>query len=891
MDQLPPGLGELYGFFLRLLREAVKDERVALGATGDEGYARAWDTVYRPLLGVLAVARAPLTVAELTQFGPSTVEPAAVADALGRLGQFLDHEDGRLRLYHVSFPEYLTADATRAGHPADHVDPAAWHRRVGTRAAEDLASDGYGLRHAAEHLALSLRGEDDPAVRERLAVLPRDLAYAEAKTSALGIDALIGELRLVEEALGAGAASEALRVYGQEAHNLRGWVASERPAWFAQGVHNRAVTLGYDALASAAGARLAELGAPHLLLRWRTLRDSPALLSTLRGHESWAAGVALTPDGQGAVSSGRDGTLRGWDLRTGREEWVARVADTDADLWRVALTPDGRRALVGGSSDAPPAIVDVRTGELLRPLSGYPDTGPLAVLADGRRVACRATDGVAIWPVDGGEAARGFGGLGEVPDLVALPDGRLAALEGSLDALTIFDPDSGAVSVRIGDLRPDVLTYVTGLAVSGDASRALVARSKGPVLVLDVVAGRLERELDCGDETVFSVAITPDGRRALVGAKPTVTLWDLDRGRRLRELSGHSNQIRGVALTADAALGVSAGGDNDLRVWDLVDTHAGRFERGHAFSVNGVALSADGTRGASGSVDGLVKAFDVAAGRVLHTLDGHHGVVRDVVVLPDGSRAISAGLDRTLVVWDLDDCGSSALEGHEHWVTEVDADPDGTGVVSGSHDGTTRAWRLAGGLLGRRRSVLLRDQTVEALALSDDGAFVVVGHLDRVLRIRRRNGETIDELHAGVGQVSNLAVEPGSRRVLVSGNDGSLVVWEPGTGAVRSFPPPRPPQRFPAAGSGGHRGDGAAAFLAPGLAAVARSYGVVEVFDLDAGAVLGSAPLDHPPVSVTAVPGGTTLLVGDRSGDVHCLAWVATPRSASAKTTWMPLGG
>jgi WD40 repeat protein len=89
-------------------------------------------------------------------------------------------------------------------------------------------------------------------------------------------------------------------------------------------------------------------------------------------------------------------------------------------------------------------------------------------------------------------------------------------------------------------------------------------------------------------------------------------VWDLDTGRALRTLEGHSTFVNDVALTPDGKQAVSASGDNTLKVWDL-DT-----------------------------------------GRALRTLEGHFTSVSGVAVTPDGKRAVSASWDRTLKVWDLD---------------------------------------------------------------------------------------------------------------------------------------------------------------------------------------------------------------------------------------------
>jgi WD40 repeat protein len=46
-------------------------------------------------------------------------------------------------------------------------------------------------------------------------------------------------------------------------------------------------------------------------------------------------------------------------------------------------------------------------------------------------------------------------------------------------------------------------------------------------------------------------------------------VWELDSGRELRTLAGHSAEVNGVAVTADGKRALSASGDNTLKVWKL----------------------------------------------------------------------------------------------------------------------------------------------------------------------------------------------------------------------------------------------------------------------------------------------------------------------------------
>jgi WD40 repeat protein len=67
---------------------------------------------------------------------------------------------------------------------------------------------------------------------------------------------------------------------------------------------------------------------------------------------------------------------------------------------------------------------------------------------------------------------------------------------------------------------------------------------------------------------VLSVAISPDGRRAISGgADGTVRLWDLVAGTELRKLEGHRDQVWSVAFSRDGRLALSSGQDGSVRIW------------------------------------------------------------------------------------------------------------------------------------------------------------------------------------------------------------------------------------------------------------------------------------------------------------------------------------
>ena len=93
-------------------------------------------------------------------------------------------------------------------------------------------------------------------------------------------------------------------------------------------------------------------------------------------------------------------------------------------------------------------------------------------------------------------------------------------------------------------------------------------------------------------------------------------VWDLTGTAAPWVLTGHTDTVWAVAVSADGLTAVSGGGDHTVRIWDLTGRRRrARVLTGHTDTVLGVAVSADGRTAVSGSRDNTVRVWDLTGDR------------------------------------------------------------------------------------------------------------------------------------------------------------------------------------------------------------------------------------------------------------------------------------
>ena len=293
---------------------------------------------------------------------------------------------------------------------------------------------------------------------------------------------------------------------------------------------------------------------------------------------------------------------------------------------------------------------------------------------------------------------------------------------------------------------------------------------------------------------VRGIAVSRDGEIAVTaGFDYSVIVWRLANESVVHRLLGHDGPVNAVALTPDGGAAVSAGDDGSIAVWDLGTGELRRRLRADA-KLGAIAVSPDGGEVAAGGWDGQVHRWRLGDGAPLPLLD--NGGERVTAVAYDEERLLAGGHEGSLRVWRrADGAQERQVPAHDFALTGLAVLAHG-GTLTASIDRTLRRWSDEGML-----ELAGHEQPIVALAASPDGTLAAsAGAKGEVMLWNGAEGHPTLVL-AGSGPTAwALALTPDGHRLLAGGADGAVRVWSTATGQLLGRPVPE--AEAPAAGRG-----------------------------------------------------------------------------------------
>src|ERR1035437_1544192 len=528
-------------------------------------------------------------------------------------------------------------------------------------------------------------------------------------------------------------------------------------------------------------------------------------IAILAGHTGQLTSVAFSRDGSQALTASRDGTAIIWNVASHAR--VATLSGHDGPVLIAAFSPNGQLVVTGGSDDTA-RVWDARSGRQIVVLKGHTGSVESAEFSpDGSRVLTAASDGTArVW-----DATTGAPILAPIP-IVRMPadigptrlvayshDGRLIATATGF-GVSVWDAVTG--HLRFASSTTLINSSAESVEFSSDDHWLLAASDPGTV-IWDITSGREVTSFDSGGGLGDLAATFSSDNQRVVTANDdgTAHVWNVLGGKDEADLLGHTARVTSAVFSPDGRWVATGSPDGTARIWEVSGNEIAEYP-----STSGIPANFQPTGlpvEASSSLTGAVSIVNRTSQALLYSWPAPAGPPEAMAVdHQDRWVAVLYG-DGALDVCDIQTGRQiAALNFTGPGFLAPVFSPDGRWLVAPNglptQDGATvqelRVWDTATwqqvANVAPAPGPGIQGGPAEAIAFSDDSQEVVAAFFNSAAVWDVGSWQERAALVGNQAQISGLAFSPDGRRVLTTGEDLTVRLWNSSTGR-EALPPMR----------------------------------------------------------------------------------------------------
>ncbi len=404
-------------------------------------------------------------------------------------------------------------------------------------------------------------------------------------------------------------------------------------------------------------------------------------------------------------------------------------------------------------------------------------------------ISCSSDKTIKIWDFKSRSLIRTIG-LDSYPKSIAIDPTGSFFVSSEIGIIKIWNLKKGNLIRTLDDWGPVAIDPAGKYVISGSWDKT--------IKVWEVNTGKLLRVLRGHSDEITSVAVNANGKYIVSGSKDsTVKVWDLNSGNFIRNFNSSSKKksIDSVGIDPSGKYIVAGGRLNSLYVWNL---NTGLLIQSHNYWVESLIIDPKGKYIITGSSDDNVAVWDLKKGDLVCTFK-HSDNVTAVAVDSDGKYIVSGSQDKKIKVWDIQNRKELTIPNENSIHYSIANDKTGKYLVLGNKDTTIKVWDIEKGTLVR--SILGHKDSVRKVIIDTSGNYIISGSKDtvkvwdfntgslvRTLKMFSKKADSVTSdpsfKYRPSKCLNSLMVDPGTKNIITGFNDGAIQVWDFKSGAL-----------------------------------------------------------------------------------------------------------
>ncbi|KAJ3443369.1 u3 small nucleolar RNA-interacting protein [Anaeramoeba flamelloides] len=269
----------------------------------------------------------------------------------------------------------------------------------------------------------------------------------------------------------------------------------------------------------------------------------------------------------------------------------------------------------------------------------------------------------------------------------------------------------------------------TSLIIDKTGRNAYTGSKSGVIFKWDLISRQKKKFQGSNRKSILCLAISDCGKfLASGGFQHSISIWDTQTMKLIRNLRGHSGVVSGLAFSKEDTILYSCSFDHHIKIWNIQEMEFQKTLEGHISDCLSIDYLCGGVFITSG-FDKTCRLWDTNTNSHVAFQNAHQAAI-DCVKFVNNQLFVAGSQDGNISLWDINKDKPLSIIKNAHkgkWVCSIQIIPNSDCFFSGSYDGYLRIWKISlSELKISKVSKIPIDGFINSIAVPPDNSYIML---------------------------------------------------------------------------------------------------------------------------------------------------------------------